>query len=734
SHHELTYSETRTSDWVYHSTRNKKDEQRNIQPNDNSPARRNFMARSVSSQPELSAAKHLKPFTPVQTGDQHVQTWSTKEDENQVASQVIEYRPYQQDSLEACLSALERGVLELESACLQTVFLNLIHKIPAKRVDLGETPWRSMVIVNSVELAHQTIRQLQKLYPNTVVGTEQGSKRSPADAEVIVATYQSLHSKERFKKFDPAHFKCIIAHHALSTSYLQILSYFNRDIEHQMLLNRKTHITSNMPKCRLSGSLRLFRGTTDWLYQQFFRRSPAGNTLPSGLIVDSDFDISCYMAPRPLAPARFTSVKVDMDLSQVALTSGKEPDYVPDRLAEVIDTDPINKLLVSIYLERAATRKSTLIFTVNILHMYRLANQFREAGIDARVIFSGTPPSERKVLLDEFRSSKFPVLVNCAVLTEGADVPNVDCVILARPTRSRTLLTQMIGRGLRKSSGTGKTDCLLIDIFGSVERGVIVNPSLEGLDPNQFGCPEESENVSSSAEVAENLEEEDPQQASSGSASVKRFTYTDFDSPFKNEPEYQNAGDLYRLTRYSWVACGDGIFVLELLGQGHLRIQTEREESGGIRYVIYFVRTMQRTDPANNDSSRIFVKPQMIGTAENIPEAIKTADAFLGQATKSNKIGLSLSIIRNLERRAPWRGSPASEQQITIIKKRLGSKFSDDLAQDFDHLDKGRAANLLTRLNHGFKSRLNRQLTENARIQKDLQKRDRGQIKVGKLK
>lgn len=60
-----------------------------------------------------------------------------------------------------------------------------------------------------------------------------------------------------------------------------------------------------------------------------------------------------------------------------------------------------------------AGRKSTLIFTVNILHMCRLANKFREAGIDARVIFSGTPSSERKVLLDEFRSSKFPVLVNC---------------------------------------------------------------------------------------------------------------------------------------------------------------------------------------------------------------------------------------------------------------------------------------------------------------------------------
>ncbi|KAA1138796.1 hypothetical protein PGTUg99_011870 [Puccinia graminis f. sp. tritici] len=383
----------------------------------------------------------------------------------------------------------------------------------------------------------------------------------------------------------------------------------------------------------------------------------------------------------------------------------------------------------------SASRKSTLIFTINILHMYRLANKFREAGIDARVIFSGTPPLERKILLDEFRSSKFPILVNCAVLTEGADVPNVDCVILARPTRSRTLLTQMIGRGLRKSSGTGKTDCLLIDIFGSVERGVIVNPSLEGLDPNLIdnGHTEESGYLDGVAAVTDDLEEADPQHTPSESVTVNRYTYTDFDSPFKNEPDYKNVGDLYRLTRYSWVACGDGIFVLELLGQGHLRIQTEREETGDIRYVIYFVHTMQRTDPSNNESSRIFTKPQLIGTAETIPDAIKTADAFLGKATKTKKSGLSLGIVRSLERRASWRRLPASEQQITIIKKRLGSKLLEGLAQDFDHLDKGQAANLLTRLNHGFKSRLNRQLVQNSRIQKTLEKRNNAQIKVGKL-
>ncbi|WAQ82663.1 hypothetical protein PtA15_3A26 [Puccinia triticina] len=704
---------------------------RTYRPPADPPSRRNRLARFSSSQPIALSSERLDLFTPARVRDEPTAEILAEELQNLAASNTIEYRPYQQDSLDACLDALNRGVSRIgvslpTGSGKTTVFLNLIHKISGKRGDSDEIPWRSMVIVNSVELAHQTIRQLKKLFPNTLVGTEQGAKHSSEDAEVVVATYQSLHSKGRYRKFNPAHFKCVIvdeAHHALSSSYLQILSYFNQDIDHQ-----------NASKSENSDKVASYQVPIIGFSATFSRHDRLALSSVFEEIV-YHYELRDMIQAGWLAPARFTSVKVDMDLSQVALTSGKEPDYVPDRLAEVIDTDPINQLLVSIYLERAGSRKSTLIFTVNILHMYRLANKFREAGIDARVIFSGTPPAERKILLDEFRSSKFPVLVNCAVLTEGADVPNVDCVILARPTRSRTLLTQMIGRGLRKSSGTGKTDCLLIDIFGSVERGVIVNPSLEGLDPTQIDNwnAKDSEHLNSAAAVTENLEEDVPEQTSSGSVSVNSFTYTDFDSPFKNEPDYKNAGDLYRLTRYSWVACGDGIFVLELLGQGHLRIQTEREETGDIRYVIYFVHTMQRTNPTNNDSSRIFTKPQIVGTAETIPDAIKTADAFLGQATKSKKSGLTLGIIRSLERRASWRRLPASEQQITIIKKRLGSKFSGELVQDFDHMDKGQAANLLTRLNHGFKSRLSRQLVQNARIQKELQRRDQLQIKVGKL-
>lgn len=67
-----------------------------------------------------------------------------------------------------------------------------------------------MVIVNSLELAHQTIHQLKKLFPDTSIGIEQGSKRASYDSQVVIATYQSLYSKDRFKRFDPNQFKCII--------------------------------------------------------------------------------------------------------------------------------------------------------------------------------------------------------------------------------------------------------------------------------------------------------------------------------------------------------------------------------------------------------------------------------------------------------------------------------------------------------------------------------------------
>jgi len=72
-----------------------------------------------------------------------------------------------------------------------------------------------------------------------------------------------------------------------------------------------------------------------------------------------------------------------------------------------------------------------------------MANTFRKHGIDARFVTSLTPKEDRSRLLDGFRAGVFPVLVNCGILTEGTDIPNIDCVLLARPTRSKNLLVRI---------------------------------------------------------------------------------------------------------------------------------------------------------------------------------------------------------------------------------------------------------------------------------------------------
>src|SRR6202012_3278028 len=83
-----------------------------------------------------------------------------------------------------------------------------------------------------------------------------------------------------------------------------------------------------------------------------------------------------------------------------------------------------------------------------------------------------------------FRQRKFPVLLNCGVFTEGTDIPNIDCILLARPTKSRNLLVQMIGRGMRLSPG--KENCHVIDMVTSLKTGIVTTPTLYGLDPDEL--------------------------------------------------------------------------------------------------------------------------------------------------------------------------------------------------------------------------------------------------------
>jgi superfamily II DNA or RNA helicase len=101
-----------------------------------------------------------------------------------------------------------------------------------------------------------------------------------------------------------------------------------------------------------------------------------------------------------------------------------------------------------------------------------MAAAFAADGVPAASIDGETPLAERRALLAAYHRGDIRVVANCAVLTEGFDEPTIDCIVIARPTRSRALYVQCIGRGTRPYPG--KADCLLIDMVGATTRHDLV--------------------------------------------------------------------------------------------------------------------------------------------------------------------------------------------------------------------------------------------------------------------
>jgi len=131
--------------------------------------------------------------------------------------------------------------------------------------------------------------------------------------------------------------------------------------------------------------------------------------------------------------------------------------------------------------ERARGRK-TIIYAVSVRHAHNLATAFRAAGVPADPMLGNTPPDMRELTMRSFQSGKLTVLINVAVATEGFDLPDASCVIIARPTKSLSLYLQMVGRGMRAKDGGN--DCVILDLAGnSLEHGLPNTPRAWTLSP-----------------------------------------------------------------------------------------------------------------------------------------------------------------------------------------------------------------------------------------------------------
>jgi DNA repair protein RadD len=162
-----------------------------------------------------------------------------------------------------------------------------------------------------------------------------------------------------------------------------------------------------------------------------------------------------------LVPARYFSI-AEPDLSRVKTQAG---DYKLDELATAMS--PLVADIPDTWLRRGGGRR-TAVFAVNVAHSVALKAAFIAAGVAAEHVDGNTPIAEREAIFGRFSSGKTQVLCNVMVASIGFDLPALNCIVLARPTKSLATYLQMIGRGLRPAPG--KTDCLVLDHSGCVHR------------------------------------------------------------------------------------------------------------------------------------------------------------------------------------------------------------------------------------------------------------------------
>jgi superfamily II DNA or RNA helicase len=162
-----------------------------------------------------------------------------------------------------------------------------------------------------------------------------------------------------------------------------------------------------------------------------------------------------------LAPIRYYAPSRP-DLGGVAVRAG---DYAADELEEAMDRPTLTGDAVSHY-KRACPGKRAVVFCTTVRHAEHVAAQFRAAGYRAVAISGKSAAADRKKALTGLRSGEIQVVCNAQLWVAGVDVPEIECVVLLRPTKSLTFYLQSIGRGLR--TAPGKEACVVLDHAGCI--------------------------------------------------------------------------------------------------------------------------------------------------------------------------------------------------------------------------------------------------------------------------
>jgi len=185
-----------------------------------------------------------------------------------------------------------------------------------------------------------------------------------------------------------------------------------------------------------------------------------------------------------LAPFSPRSCRIELNVNMTEVrTSKRTGDFIDEDLGKALDTHDARKEIVEAWVKEVGPGtegagplgRQTVVFCPTVDSAEHLSDAFVEGGVAASWICSDRkrcPVEDRESRLRAIDSGALTVIVNVGVLTEGWDSPSISCVVIDRPTKSRGLYVQMVGRGTRLSPETGKLDCLVMDCTGATGLGL----------------------------------------------------------------------------------------------------------------------------------------------------------------------------------------------------------------------------------------------------------------------
>ena len=345
-------------------------------------------------------------------------------------------RPYQQAARDSIHAQWEQGrlrtLLVLPTGTGKTI---VFASVAADQVRAGD---RVLILAHRGELLEQAADKLQR--STGLVSAVEKAESTCLNSwfRVVVGSVQTLQRSTRLERFPRDYFGTIIideAHHAITDGYRRILDYF----EGAKVLG----VTATPDR---------------------------GDMRNLGEVFDSlayEYKLTDAIKEGYLCKIMAQTIPLQLDISEVGFTSG---DYSLGQLGTALD--PYLEQIAAEMVQRCRGRK-----TVVFLPLIKTSQKFRDLlnakGFQAAEVNGQS--ADRKEVLADFDAGKYNVLCNSMLLTEGWDCPSVDCVVVLRPTKVRSLYSQMVGRGTRLAEG--KTDLLLLDFLWMTDKHELCRPA-----------------------------------------------------------------------------------------------------------------------------------------------------------------------------------------------------------------------------------------------------------------